>query len=253
MRTAWLKEDTSNSYQYKYFTFMSMLYCTLLIASVLLPYKIIDLFGFREPGGIFIFPFTYLLGGAIAEAYGRKMALRMVWSSVICLILFNIIIAIIIRIPSMPNTPHQGVFMEAFGSSARLALGCVVGLLFSDLTNIYRITRLKAIFKGKYFWQRCLWSTALSEAIFNLVCYTITYTGIMPWSLLYKMMCYSWALKMIYSFLMLIPLLNLMNFLKKAEGVDVYDVKDKISFNPEEIFLKFLNAAEKTNSQRVNE
>jgi len=229
--------------QYKYFAFISMLYTTLLIVSVLLPYKIINVFGFSEPGGIFVFPMTYLLGGVIAEVYGRKLALRMVWSSIFCLLVFNLLVYMIIRIPSVAYAPHQDVFTQAFGSSMRLFIGCFFGLLFSDLSNVYRITRLKLFFKGKYFFQRCLWSTALSEAIFNLVTYIITYYAIIPNTRLYELMFYSWTLKMIYSFAMILPMIFLISFLKRSEGVDVYDVKDTSSLNVKRIFFKALNKA----------
>jgi len=239
-----IQYNGKTSSQYRYFPFLSMLYCTLLIASVLLPYKIINLFGFSEPGGIFIFPLTYLLGGAIAEAYGRTIALRMVYSSIFCLFALNIIVAIIIRIPSMPDAPHQEVFIQAFGQSIKLFIGCFVGLICSDLTNVYRITKLKVLFRGKYFAQRCLWTTAISEAIFNVTTYTITYVGVIPGNNVLKLMLYSWVLKMIYSIIMIFPLLLLMRFLKKAEGVDEYDVTvDTSGFNPEFVFFKFLNAA----------
>lgn len=234
------KLTTSNrvNYQYKYFTFMSMLYCTLLIVSVLLPYKIINLFGMTVPGGIFIFPLTYLFGGAIAEVYGRTAAVQTIWASILCLAIFNFIVAVIIRIPSAPNVPNQEAFMQAFGYGFRLTIGCIVGLLCSDLTNVYRITRLRAIFKGRYFWQRCLWTTTLSEAIFNVVCYSITYLGVISNNTLYHLMIYSWLLKITYSFIMLFPLLYLMRYLKKAEGIDIYDVKNINQFNIEEAVVK---------------
>lgn len=230
-------------HQFKYFTFISMFYCTLLIASVLMPYKIINFFGFSVPGGIFIFPLTYLLGGAIAEAYGRNTAIRMIWFSIFCLLLFNLIIAGIVRIPSAPGVPNQEIFLQAYGSSIRLSMGCIVGLLFSDLTNIYRITKLRAIFKGKYFWQRCLWATGLSEGIFNIICYSITYYGILPNGDLLRLMIYSWLIKMSYSLIMVFPLLYLMRILKNVEGIEVYDVKNTGGFNIEEAFTKFFTAS----------
>lgn len=236
--------DDSFRNQYTYFTFLSSLFTTLLIASVLLPYKIVNLFGFDEPGGIFIFPLTYLLGGAIAESYGKRMALRMVYSSIICLLVFNIIIAIIVRIPSAPSAKNQEIFLQAFGHSIRLSIGCLVGLVCSDLTNIYRITKLKILFKGKYFIQRCLWSTAISEAIFNVLTYLITYFNILSIHEIFKIAIYSWILKMVYSLIMILPLLMLMRFLKKHEKTDGYDEKnDTLQFNPKLIFTKFLNAA----------
>lgn len=245
MHTNWTTNgDNKINCQFKYFTFLSMLYCILLTASVLLPYKIINVFGFSAPGGIFIFPITYLLGGAIAETYGRKMALRMVWSSITCLFIFNLIIYVIVRIPSATNAPpHQEAFIYTFSSSLRLFFGCLVGLICSDLTNVYRITKLKLVFKGEYFIQRCLWSTALSEALFNIFCYTITYYGVIPNSELYGLMMYSWILKMIYSLLMIVPLLYLMKFLKAMEGADIFDVTENSGYIPEAIFLKFVAIA----------
>jgi uncharacterized integral membrane protein (TIGR00697 family) len=221
-----------------------MLYCTLLIVSVLFPYKIINFFGFPEPGGIFVFPLTYLLGGAIAEAYGRELALRMVYASIFCLVVFNILIAIIIRIPSVPDAPNQEVFINAFGHSIRLTIGCFVGLIFSDLTNVYRITKLKVVLGGRYFIQRCLWTTAISEAIFNISTYLITYLGVIPFNKVCLLMLDSWILKMMYSFFMILPLLFLMNFLKKSEGIDVYDVKDTnmSKLNPESLFMKLFDS-----------
>lgn len=237
-------------HQFKYFSFLSMFYCTLLTASTLLPYKIINFFGFSEPGGIFIFPLTYLLGGAIAETYGRVMALRMVYSSIFCLFIFTTIIAIIIRIPSAPNIPNQEVFMQTFGHGFRLIIGCFVGLICSDLTNIYKITRLKLLFNGKYFIQRCLWATGISEAIFNITTYLITYWGVIPGQDIFKLVIYSWILKMIYSLIMIFPLLLLMNFLKRSEKIDIYDVNDDgLKFNREALLSKFLRVSASRNKK----
>lgn len=205
--------------QYKYFTFVSMLYCTALIFSVLLPYKIVDLFGFSLPGGAFIFPVTYLMSGAIAEVYGRKMALKMVWSSICCLFLFNLSLFIIIRVPSLssPSIPNQSIFTQTFGSSLRLFGGYFAGLICSDVSNVYRITRLKWLFKGKHFIFRCIWSAVISSAIFNVVTYSIMYIGVIHSEALYRLMVHSWALKTSYAVILAVPLLLLMRFLKKAE------------------------------------
>lgn len=240
--------------QYKYYPFLSMLYCTLLTVSVLFPYKIINFFGYSEPGGILIFPITYLLAGVIADRYGRTLAIRMVYSSICCLLVFNILVAIIIRIPSMPDAPNQAVFSQAFGSSLRLSFGCIAGLFCSDLTNVYKITGLKLIFGGKYFIYRCLWSTAISEAIFNFITYLITYLTILPIMSIFKLMLYSWVLKIIYSLFMVFPLLLFMSYLKKAEGADIYDVKVANPWiNPEALLLKFLNASKNTHSNHPSD
>ncbi len=239
--------------QFKYFTFISMFYCTLLIASTLLPYKIINFFGFSEPGGIFIFPLTYLLGGAVAEAYGRDLALRMIYSSVFCLSAFTAIIAIIVRMPSVETAPHQEVFIQAFGHGIRLVGGCLIGLLFSDLTNIYKITRLKFFFQGKYFVQRCLWSTAISEIVFNIITYIITYFGVIPIKGILGLIISSWILKMVYSLIMIFPLLFLMNYLKRKEGINIYDTnKINYKFDPELLFFKFLPLSSVQNKRCLN-
>lgn len=223
--------------QYKYYTQLSMIYCTLLIASVLLPYKIINFFGYSEPGGILIFPLTYLLAGAVAEQYGRNLAIKMIYTSIFCLILFNLIITLIIHIPSIPTAPDQDIFLKAFKNGIWLSLGCLVGLICSDLTNIYKITGLKFFFGGKYFIQRCLWSTALSEGVFNILTYSITYYHVLPYYMVLKLMFYSWVLKLIYSVLMIIPLLILMSYLKKMEGTNIVEQNDPISWLNPEIYL----------------
>ena len=233
------KQMTNKNFnkQYKYFNFLSLLYCTLLIFSVLMPHKIISVFGYTQPGGILSFPATYLLAGVIAEVYGRKESLKLIYISVFNLFIFNSLIFIVIRLPYDGSIQNQEAIMQVFGSSMQLFFGCFFGLLCSDLTNVYRITRLKFFFKGKYFAQRLLWSTAISEAIFNIVTYQITYFGVLDYDSIWKLILNSWILKMAYSLLMIIPLLFLMKFLKKSEGVDIYDINTLKNKIPSEILF----------------
>lgn len=239
-------KNKSYENQFKHYSQLSMLYCTLLIASVLLPYKIISFFGFSEPGGILIFPLTYLLAGAVAEQYGRNLALKMVYTSIFCLIIFNLVTTLIVLIPSVPTAPNQNVFNEAFGHGMWLSIGCLVGLICSDLSNIYKITGLKLFFGGKYFIQRCLWSTAISEGIFNLLTYTITYFHVLPYKEILMLVLNSWILKLIYSILMVIPLLMLMAYLKKSEGNCSQEVNDPTTWmNPEILLFGILNSQSK--------
>ncbi|MCW5589859.1 MAG: queuosine precursor transporter [Legionellales bacterium] len=223
---------------FKLYAPLCMLYSVLLIVSVLLPLKVINLFGLSEPGGILIFPTTYLLSGVVAEVYGRKLAVKMVISSILCLMLFNFLTYLIVMIPSAKIAPpHQEAYTLVFSHAPKLFLGCLVGLICSDLTNVYRLTRLKIIFKGKYFWQRCLWTTAISELLFNFFCYSITYYNSLNHYAIFKLMINSWLLKMIYSLLMIFPLLYFMIFLKKYEGCDIYDVKNSSGNNVIELKL----------------
>lgn len=243
-----LQNINKADYQYKHINFLSMLYCSLLIISVLLPYKIIDFFGLPEPGGIFIFPLTYLLGGAIAEVYGRKQALKIVYSGLICLFIFNILLSIIVRVPSVSYAQNQEIYLQAFGSSIRLSIGCGLGLFFSDLTNVYRITKLKLIFNGKYFFQRCLVTTFIAESIFNIITYAVTYYGVVSMHDYFRLVLCSLLLKMIYSIIMIIPMLYLMRFLKASEGIDIYDAensKEESKFTPDVLFVKFLSLQNK--------
>lgn len=230
---------------YKYFNFLSLLYSTFLIFSVLIPRKIICVFGVNFPGGIFVFLFTYLLAGVIAEVYGRKNSVRLIAYSMINLFIFNLLIFITIRLPSPSSFTNQEEFMIVLGSSIQLFLGCFLGLLLSDLTNVYRLTRLKLFFHGKYFAQRLLWSTAISEAIFNVVTYQITYYGVLDEKEIWLLAWNSWVFKIIYSTIMLFPLLYLMKFLKRTEGIDVFDVTDDKKTPPEAAFLKFVRTLRK--------
>ncbi len=230
---------------YKCYTTICMVYATILIISVLFPYRIIDFFNVNEPVGVFILPLNYILGCAIAEVYGRKLALKMMWSSIFCLFLSNLIIYIVVRLPSGHSAGNQQIFYDVFGSSMRFFFACFIGLVFSDLTNIYRITRLKLIFKGKYFIQRSLWVSMISEAIFNIITYTLCYFDKKSLIDIGHLIIYSWVFKVVYSLLLVLPLLYLMKFLKRVEKIDIYDVTSLGRMNSEEVLLKFLNGSNK--------
>jgi uncharacterized integral membrane protein (TIGR00697 family) len=214
----------------KYYHILSMLYITLVIASVILAHRLSDYFGFLEPGGIFIFPISYFLGDIMAEVYGYKLSRQLIWSTIICVSIFSVLVTLVTNSPYPPIFHNAEAYKTVFGSSILLFLGLICGLFASDFTNIYALTKFKILLKGKHFIIRSIVSTAVCELVFNIVTYSFTYLGFVSFHYFIVLIINSWLFKVAYSLIAVIPSALLVGFLKKHENMDVYDYKT--NFNP---------------------
>jgi len=92
------------------------------------------------------------------------------------------------------------------------------------------LARMKILTQGCWLWTRTIGSTLVGEGLDSLVFMTIAFVGEIPATGLVSAIGTQWLAKSVYEAAVTPWTYALVKFLKKREGLDVYD--DDTRFNP---------------------
>ncbi len=229
MSAAVLNQDHHIS-QFRWILLLAMIYLVGWTTTYPLIYKMIEVHGILEPGAVFLFPLSYAMADIISEVYGYRVARQVVWFAVFSGFVYCLAISIVSSLPAPSFWNKQEHYNAVFSPILRAFFATTAASMIGNFINIYVISRWKVIMYGKYFWLRSLCSTAIGELTFSIIGGTLAYAGVIPWSKIVFLMMDGYLFKMLYAFVAVWPAAMLVHFLKKAEGVDIYD-RD-ISYNP---------------------
>lgn len=214
---------------YKYFLILTAFYITISITSLVLTYRLVVFGPFVLHGGSVIYPLSYILGDVITEVYGYKLSRQLIWISIICGFLFSFIAIIVIHLPAPGFWHNQKSFIQVLGHSLRFTTGGSIGVFVGSFVNIYIISKTKIYLHGKYFWLRGFFSSTFGEAIQSLIVVPFGFLGVVPLLKVITIMFTAFSFKMIYNLLAIGPANYLANYLKKREGIDIYDFDTKFT------------------------
>ena len=84
----------------KIFPFIVMLLLTFSVASMVLAYKTVGVWGITITGSALVMPLRYIMGDIITELYGYYVAKRMIIYLIVCWFVFSLLtIAVIHYLP----------------------------------------------------------------------------------------------------------------------------------------------------------
>jgi uncharacterized integral membrane protein (TIGR00697 family) len=89
---------------------------------------------------------------------------------------------------------------------------------------------MKIATEGRWLWTRTIGSTVVGQALDSLVFITLAFAGTVPASGLASMIVTQWIAKSLYETLATPFTYWIVGFLKRRDGVDVYD--RETNFNP---------------------
>lgn len=216
--------------QYKYIIFLAIFYFTGWAATYPMVYKMVSIEHVLETAAIFLFPLSYAVADVITEVYGYKLARQIVWAALICGFIFTAALQFVTDIPSAKFSNHAESYHIVFGHMIRTYVALTIASIAGNFINIIFISKSKLLLSGKHFWFRSLSSTCLGELVFTIVGGTIAYAGVEPWSKIIFLMLDGYLFKVLYALVAVWFVVLAANFLKKAEGVDVYD--HNVNYNP---------------------
>ncbi|WP_028388746.1 queuosine precursor transporter [Legionella fairfieldensis] len=222
------KEIVKQEREFKYITFLSMVYVTFLMAATVMAYKIVNIWGFSEPGSTIIYTFTFFLGNIYSELYGAENAKKLIWQSILSGYLFAILITIVNAFPSPEYWDLKEQFELVLGHVLRFTNSGIVGYLTSSFFNVYLIAKWKYQLKGNYFWLRSLIASSLSEGIATFVAGFLTFFGMMPNKSILLIMLNALLFKILYGFFAVWPASFIAYVLKRKER----EITEKPSLNP---------------------
>jgi len=102
--------------------------------------------------------------------------------------------------------------------------------LVGEFTNAFIMAKMKIATRGRWLWTRTIGSTLVGEGLDSLVFMTIAFVGEIPAAGLVSAIVTQWLAKSVYEAAVTPLTYVLVKFLKKREGLDVYD--DDTRFNP---------------------
>ncbi len=214
----------------KYILYISILFTAVLLIANTVASKLIQVGPFFVTGGIVVFPISYIFGDILTEVYGYRATRPIIWSGFAALVLMSLAYFVVQILPAAPFWPNQAAYEMILGAVPRIVLGSIVGYLCGEFANSYVMSKMKVWSEGKHLWGRIIGSTLVGEGVDTVLFVSIAFAGTLPGAALWSIIYSSYILKVAYEVLVIPITYRLVAWLKRAEGVDVYD--RGISYNP---------------------
>lgn len=223
---------------YRYFDLiMALFVAVLLISNVASAAKIVNL-GLPVltfDAGTLLFPISYVFGDVLVEVYGYRRSRRVIWIGFACAALLSLTLAVVRALPGDAQW-IEDVGSDAFDAvlgtlaSGRIILGSLVAYFAGEFSNAYIMARMKVLTRGRWLWSRTIASTLVGELVDTVLFVGIAFLGIWPPELLLSIILSNYLFKTGVEAAVTPLTYRVVGFLKRAEGVDVYDVDT--DFNP---------------------
>ena len=127
------------------------------------------------------------------------------------------------------GTICQATYQSVFGSTWRIVAASVVAFWAGEFVNSYVLARMKVWTGGRWLFTRTWGSTIAGQAVDSAIFYPLAFAGVWTGQSVLTVLVTNWALKVLWEVL-LTPLTYLVvGFLKRTEGVDVFDTATDFS------------------------
>ena len=104
------------------------------------------------------------------------------------------------------------------------------GYLVGEFSNSFILAKLKVRTAGRWLALRTISSTIVGQGLDSVVFITIAFAAVLSGDELFRLVVTQWLVKVTYETLATPGTYAAVTFLKRSEGVDVYD--EETSFNP---------------------
>jgi uncharacterized integral membrane protein (TIGR00697 family) len=213
-----------------WFVFIVAIFITCLIAANIAGVKLVEIFQFVLPAGTIIFPVSYIFGDVLTEVYGYRQARRVIWLGFFCNFMVVVTIWIGQVLPPASFWDGQKAYERILGYTPRLLAGSFLAYLVGEFANSFVLAKMKIFTKGRWLWTRTIGSTLVGEGLDSLVFMTLAFVGTIPAGVLLSAILTQWLVKSAYEAVVTPLTYIVVNFLKRKEGLDVFDYGTR--FNP---------------------
>jgi uncharacterized integral membrane protein (TIGR00697 family) len=131
----------------------------------------------------------------------------------------------VVHLPVAEGWTGQAAYERVFGSGWRIILASLTAFFVGDFLNSVVLAKMKVWTDGKWLWTRTIGSTVIGEGADSLIFYPLAFYGMMDWPLtiLGEVMLSQFILKVSWEVLLTPVTYAVVGWLKRHEGVDVYD------------------------------
>lgn len=209
---------------FRYFDFMMAAFVAiLLLSNVIGAAKPAQVWGFTFGAGILFFPLSYLLGDILTEVYGYARARRCVWAGFGAVLFMAFMSWVVVSLPPAPGWEGQAAYESVFGQVPRIVLASVAAFWAGEFVNAFVMAKMKIATQGKHLWTRTIGSTFFGQGVDSLIFYPLAFLGVWTTANVLTVMATNWALKVVWEALLTPVTYAVVGFLKRREGVDVFD------------------------------
>ena len=219
------------SAQFRYYDFvMAAFVAILLLSNVIGAGKVavvtLPLIGPWPFGaGILFFPVSYVIGDILTEVYGYARARRVIWAGFAATVFMAFMAWVVVALPPAPSWTNQAAYETVFGQVPRIVFASVCAFWAGEFVNSYVLARMKILTEGRHLWTRTIGSTVVGQAVDSAIFYPLAFLGAVGWTthLVVIVLFTQWALKVGWEILLTPVTYAVVGWLKRVEGVDVFD------------------------------
>ena len=204
---------------------MAAFVAILLLSNVIGAGKVATLHGFTFGAGILFFPISYVLGDVLTEVYGYARARRCIWGGFAAVLFMAFMAWVVVALPPAPGWTNQPAYEAVFGQVPRIVFASVCAFWAGEFVNAFVLARMKIWTDGRHLWSRTVGSTVFGQGVDSLIFYPLAFWDAGGWThaLVLTVMMTNWAMKVGWEVLLTPVTYAVVGFLKRVEGVDVFD------------------------------
>lgn len=221
-----------------YSIFTGLFVASLLLANVT-SQKIFAVGPLALPGGVLIFPVSFIFGDILTEVYGYERSRKVIWIGFVCQTWAAITYLIVGALPPAAFYADQAAYDKVLGFVPRIVAGSIAAYFCGEFCNSYVLSKMKYWSKGKgsQAW-RFIASTVVGEAVDTIIIMTIAFAGVLSVPAFIQTALSVYGFKVAYEIVCTPFSTRFANWVKKKEGVDHIDTPENTSYNPLTVLTK---------------
>ena len=210
---------------FRHYDLLVHVYVVVLLISNLVGPKPTQVGPFIFSGAQLLFPLTYNFGDIFTEVYGYGGARRAIWTAFLANALMGFFGLFMVWLPAASDWPreNQHAFEIVFGTAARGILASLAAFWIGEFVNSYVMAKMKLWTGGRWLWTRTIGSTVSGQAVDSLVVTFGLFAFTLPVRTILVMAASGYLFKVLYEAAATPITYAIVAFLKRGEGVDVYD------------------------------
>lgn len=206
------------------FTILLTLFITCLFVAIPLSQTKVAILSYIQPGGIIIFPITFVFLDSINEIFGRKKGKLAIITASVSLAIASIFIFFSLKLKGVETVSHAN-FIAVYTNLPRLLLINSICVLLADNFNNIIYNNLKAHLRGNYLLFRCFISTIIGQLVYSIVWILAFYHDKLEWNEKITYILNNYEFKVIFSLIICAPLTLFTVWLAKTY---IYGAKRKL-------------------------
>ena len=214
---------------FRYYDILVHIFVVVLLISNLVGPKICAIGPFRISGAQLLFPITYIFGDVFTEVYGYSGSRRAIWIGFFASGLMALMGLVTVHIPPAPDWPNQHAFEVVFNFVPRMVAASLVAFWCGEFANSYTLAKMKLLTEGRWLWTRTVGSTVVGQAVDTSIVMFLAFGGTESTKTILILIGSGYLGKVVYEVVATPLTYAIVNFLKRSEGMDIYDTHTNVN------------------------